>query len=313
MVFPVNSSEDCGRQCSLDLECGAWTWGKARDMPGATDTCFLKRMEVSARPVLHRKVGMVSGVSCAQHPEGIPPREGKADLFCFSLMLPHGYEVDLIKMQYDQHVSIFACDEWEVYSNEAIEISSGVTTGIVDSDLKCGKGGEFGTALNKEIFEAVWDSVVKDNRFSAHQWTAKADPDCVFFPDRMRSTLQNYPEDPAEGIYLNNCKFGMHGPLEVFSRNAVKAWHGGVQECESYFNDQCSGDCLWGEDMFIDQCLMRVIHVKRVDAFDFMVEDHCDPPEDWESCRSSSVAAFHPFKDEEGYLSCWMVAHALTE
>jgi len=305
MVYPVNSTQECSRQCGLDPDCGAWTWGRARGVPGATDTCFLKRLDASIRPVLHRKEGMVSGVSCVLRPEGVIPRPDNTDLFCFSLMLPDSYEADLIKMQYNKHLSIFACDEWEVYSSRVIEITPGVTGGIVDSDLRCEKGGEFGTALNKEIFEAVWDSVVKDDRYSAHSWTVKADPDCVFFPDRLRLVLRKHPKDVDKGMYLTNCRFGMHGPLEVFSRNAVRAWHNGVQTCETYFNDQCSGDCLWGEDMFIDQCLLRVLHVKRLEEFNFMLEDHCDPPEGWDSCRNESVTAFHPFKEQDSYLECW--------
>jgi hypothetical protein len=304
-LYPIKSADDCAKQCFLDNECGAWTWGKARNVDGATDVCFLKRLAPPARPVLHRKVGMVSGVSCKTWPEGIPSRPDNSGMYCYSLMMPESYEVELIKMQYDRHISIFDCDEWEVYSNKIIEIVEGVNSGLVDSDLKCGTGGEFGTALNKEIFEAVWNSVVRDKRFLEHPWTVKADPDCVFFPAKLQVVLQDYPKDPEVGQYLNNCKFGMHGPLEVFSRNAASTWHNGVQECETYFTEQCSGDCLWGEDMFIDQCLLRVLHADRVDAFDYMIEDHCDPPDDWESCRNASVAAFHPFKDEDSYLDCW--------
>lgn len=304
-LYPVKSTDDCAKQCFLEKECGAWTWGKARNMTGATDVCFLKRLDPPERPVLHRKKGMVSGVSCKKWPDGIPLRPDNSGMYCYSLMMPESYEVELIKMQYAKHISIFDCDEWEVYSNQIIEIADGVTTGLVDSDLKCGKGGEFGTALNKEIFEAVWNSVARDKRFLEHPWTVKVDPDCVFFPAELQLVLQRYPEDPEEGQYLNNCQFGMHGPVEVFSRNAARAWHNGVQECEDYFDEQCSGDCLWGEDMFIDQCLLRVLHAQRLDEFGYMIEDHCDPPDDWESCRNTSVAAIHPFKDQDSYMDCW--------
>ena len=32
-------------------------------------------------------------------------------------------------------------------------------------------------------------------------------------------------------VYFNNCKFGMHGPLEVFSQNAILALQGHFKDC----------------------------------------------------------------------------------
>merc|ERR1719220_2047052 len=118
----------------------------------------------------------------------------------------------------------------------------GFKTRTVASNLTCKKGGEFGTALNTEIFLAVWARVVSDGRFQVHDWTVKVDPDCGFFPDRLRTILLHHAEGPA-GVYLNNCKLGLHGPLEVLSRKAVSAWWAGVPKCQQHFNQACSGDC----------------------------------------------------------------------
>jgi len=103
---------------------------------------------------------------------------------------------------------------------------------------------------------------------------------------------------------LNNCRHGLHGPIEVFSRNAVRSWARGSPRCVKHFTKLCSGPCLWGEDMFIDQCLWKVLGVKRQDEFKLLVEDHCDPPEGWADCKNGSMASFHPFKSLSGYKGC---------
>jgi hypothetical protein len=222
-------------------------------------------------------------------------------------MLPFGYERDLLALQYREGLSIFGCDEYEVYSNMTLEVAPGdgvLTTVRVKSDLKCKKGGEFKTALNNDIFLAVWAKVISDGRYRFHDWTVKVDPDCVFFPARLRAILVNHKDPGGQGMYLNNCKRGMHGPLEVLSRNAVLAWGKGQAHCTKHFTKLCSGPCLWGEDMFLDQCLQKVLKVKRDFDEHLLVEDHCDPPPDWYSCREASAVAFHPFKEPAGFRHC---------
>jgi len=222
-------------------------------------------------------------------------------------MLPEGYERGLVKMQHHRNISLFACDGWSVYRSREIEVAPGFITRKVDSNLTCGYGGEYHTALNLEIFMIVWVKVVSDAVFRNFGWTAKVDPDSVFFPDRLRVVVRRHMEDAASprGVYLNNCQFGLHGPLEVFSRNAVETWAKGSAICVKHFTDMCSGDCSWGEDMFIDQCLWQVLNVSREDDDALLVEDHCDPPAGWESCENSTFIAYHPFKESSSYEACW--------
>merc|ERR1712113_809525 len=110
--------------------------------------------------------------------------------------------------------------------------------------------------------------------------------------------MGHHPESQG-GAYLNNCKYGLHGPFEVFSRNAVRAWGAGIDTCKVYFRHKCDGPCKWGEDLFIDQCLSKVLGVRRDNHFGLLVEDHCDPPKGWDSCLDTESVAFHPFKDIE--------------
>eukprot|EP00439_Symbiodinium_sp_Y106_P070227 s42_g12.t1 len=193
---------------------------------------------------------------------------------------------------YQNKANIFACDEWAVYSSQKVQVVEGaLESAVVDSDLKCEMGGEFGTALNTEIFFKVWDKVYEDKRYLFHEWIVKVDPDSAFFVDRLRVTVAYY-HDIKGGIYFNNCKFGMHGPIEVFSQNAVEAWRKGRHHC----------------DMFIDQCLMKVLDVKRVNDWNLISEAHCDSP-DWPECRNGRVC-FHPFKDLVSYKRCMANATA---
>merc|ERR1712217_236134 len=151
-----------------------------------------------------------------------------------------------------------------------------------------------------------WTAVVKDSKHLRHDWTVKVDADTVFFPDRLRPLVLTHAAggNSGTGVYLNNCRFGLHGPIEVLSRNAVIAWGSGMQQCRDHFHRMCSGSCSWGEDLFIDQCLQKVLKSQRIDEFKILLEDHCDHPPDWASCSDTTVAAFHPFKLEQGYRAC---------
>lgn len=461
-VKHIASSDICRMKCLLEKDCGAWTWGKARGVPGLTNVCFLKVLKAGRIPGKHLKRGVVSGLrprgescvapaptpdaanadistfvgvksgrvknkhgicleaaqmntnnarvhvmpckagetgqqwtyrsadgqikdnfniclsaenqkleyslvltaSCnASDPNqqwswnkktgqiinwhgiclGAPERSVymmKCDMasfdqqweigvdqdrlyyddrsynpnsnlqvvvtptyFCFALMLPNSYEQKLLAMQHEEHSSLFACDEATIFSNQRVEVAQGLWTSAVQSDLKCEKGGEFNTALNLPIFLAVWTKVIGSGQFLHHDWTVKVDPDTVFLPDRLPRILQAHPET-EKGVYLNNCKFGLHGPLEIFSRNAVKAWAMGSERCVEYFTKLCKGDCKWGEDMFIDQCLHRVLELRRDNDFRLLVEDHCDPPPGWTSCNDTDYVAYHPFKQIDSYRQC---------
>jgi len=302
----VTSAANCCTLCQRHEKCMAWSWATTsaeRD----THICFLKG--AAPRPLTRVPAyGWVSGETMQTEKEGAPLQTRTAgkgqSLYCYALMQPTGYEQGLISMQYQERVSIFECDEYAVYSNLRIELAPGVFTGVVNSTLLCPMGGEFGTALNTGIFLAVWAKVVKDGRFLFHDWTVKVDPDAVFLPGRLRQQVLDHPEE-ERGVYLNNCKFGLHGPIEVFSRNAVTAWALNAGKCVEHFTTLCSGTCGWGEDMFIDQCLQRVAGVRRDDEFRLQIEAHCDPPLGWEECGDQVAVSFHPFKTEEGWLSCY--------
>eukprot|EP00443_Scrippsiella_acuminata_P077319 CAMPEP_0115394408 /NCGR_PEP_ID=MMETSP0271-20121206/12251_1 /TAXON_ID=71861 /ORGANISM="Scrippsiella trochoidea, Strain CCMP3099" /LENGTH=395 /DNA_ID=CAMNT_0002818079 /DNA_START=246 /DNA_END=1434 /DNA_ORIENTATION=- len=294
----IKDAATCCAKCQENPQCRVWMWGKARGMPVLTDggdnVCTLRSIDPHHRVVekLPRR-GVVSGLPFQW--------DRYNSLFCFVLMQPHGYEPDLMKMHYSKGWSIFQCDEFELVSNQTIKLAPGVVTSSIASDLRCEKGGEFGTALNTPIFHQVWKKIFEDGRYQFNAWTVKVDPDCAFFPDRLRVAVAFHP-DTYHGLYLNNCKFGLHGPLEVFSLQAVRIWSTGYQTCNDHFTKLCSGPCLWGEDMFIDQCLQKVLKVHRANDWNLLSEPHCDS-DDWEQCSNHKVA-FHPFKTKEDFSEC---------
>lgn len=226
------------------------------------------------------------------------------DLFCWALMLPHSNEPILLAMQYAERQSLFGCDQAAVYSNKTMQIGPDFISIAAHVNLECKFGGEFKTALNKDIFDTVWRKIVDDGVFKFYAWTVKVDPDAVFFPGRLKFLLPKYtPGD--KGMYLNNCpRRGLHGPLEVLSSKAVEIYVGYEDQCNTHFEKLCSGDCHWGEDMFMDQCLMKVLGVDRQNESNLLVEDHCDPPPHWKDCKSDKDVAFHPFKTTETYQTC---------
>lgn len=215
-------------------------------------------------------------------------------LFCFSVMVSWGYEPGLVRMQADERRSIFACDGSAVYSNAEMDFGS-VTSRIVrGTDLHCEKGGPFNTLLNTPVFKKVWEQVLADGLYKPYDWIVKADCDTVFFPARLRTMIRGPALQNAQdggGLFLNNCGFGLHGPLEVVSRTALETYKAGFQQCEEPPQ----------EDVFLQACMMK-LGVKQVNQFTLLAEDHCRTA-NWQACQSEHVS-FHPFKDAAAYRAC---------
>lgn len=214
-------------------------------------------------------------------------------LFCFSLMLPWGYEPSLLKMQRRHKSSIFACEATAVYSSEEQDLG-GIKTEDLGIDLHCKLGGVFNTVMNTPIFVEVWKRLIKDAVFRHYDWTVKVDPDAVFFPERLRHILGSQDQASAQagnGTFLNNCGFGLHGPLEVLSRRALEVYGSGNSAC----------DRPPQEDVYLQKCLLA-LGVTQVNRFNLLAEDHCHFKE-WKACKSGHVS-FHPFKKIKDYEKC---------
>jgi len=284
----------CCEKCQADFRCGAWTWGEQNGF-----VCSLLRPRPDRSvPRSKRRKDIVSGLPFRSSQPGA--------LFCLALLQPTGYELGLLQLQLREEQGIFACDEYALYSSTVLEISPGVRSSAIGSDLRCKYGGDSGTALNTGIFIALWKKVLSDGQFRFSDWTVKVDPDAVFFPVRLRGILQGLQkthEEGLNGVYVNNCKYGLHGPIEVFSRKAMDAYAENYQKCEQHLWFAYSH---WGEDMYMDQCLQKVVNVSRIDEWALICEDHCDCPE-YAECKTGAVT-FHPFKTVDSYRQCMLNA-----
>lgn len=101
-------------------------------------------------------------------------------------------------------------------------------------------------------------------------------------------------------LYLNNCRYGLHGPIEVLTAAAVTVYVEGLPRCASLL------DQPWGEDKYLDRCMLR-LGVSRANVFSLLDETACN--ENPAPCGSAAVA-FHPFKTVQDYFACWIFAHA---
>ena len=132
----------------------------------------------------------------------------------------------MVKEQQRMGASIFGCEEYAVFSDGNVRQEIGIDGGgrvirsIVIPQIKRkamgnlqDKGVTTNSWLNTQTFLQVWTLLEKlDRRYAKHDWVVKVDPDAVFFPDRLGRLLQGR----EKAGYINNCKYGMHGPLEVF-------------------------------------------------------------------------------------------------
>mmetsp|Transcript_75918 Transcript_75918/g.212838 ORF Transcript_75918/g.212838 Transcript_75918/m.212838 type:complete len:355 (-) Transcript_75918:73-1137(-) len=241
-----------------------------------------------------------------------------SSIFCYMVVRVKSFEIPLAEVLYEKRASIFSCDAWRVLSNGGpANIRDYKAVVIKQPQVELGNLSKSGTTtsswLNTMIFMEAWELIFDDGEWWNHDWTVKVDPDAVFFPDRLAKMLVPYAKT---GGYINNCKYGMHGPIEVFSTDAIdilaadyrRSWDGKAPK-------SCSTELhfgLWGEDMFIDQCLSKVLEVgPRPTEPKLMCESHCDCPA-WYWCgEGPDVVSYHPFKSVDSWKNC--MANALAQ
>lgn len=237
--------------------------------------------------------------SLAQHPT-TPPASDKRNttLYCVATMLPWGGELGLLKLQRRKGLGIFACEDYDVYSNVIIDLG-GFATRMIYTDLHCSYGA---TVINTPVFTHFWKQLISDGRFRLHDWTVKVDPDTVFIPSRLHDVVQK--QDPqlafnGRGMFLNDCSNGLHGPIEVLSRLAVETYGAESEACHYYPQ----------EDVYMRMCLAQ-LNVSSKPQYDLLAEAHCHTP-GWHSCEGAR-AAFHPFKTVDGWEACHDRAEAAS-
>eukprot|EP00435_Cladocopium_sp_Y103_P010412 s1035_g2.t1 len=125
----------CCAFCQAEPKCKSFVWVEDAGLDGCPSQCWLKGGEPSDKKP---KDGVVSGMPPPRQAFHIAPQEASPDqfpvrragMFCFSLMLPFGYEVELLAWQYAHQVSIFDCEKFAVYTNKSMEVGSGTGASV---------------------------------------------------------------------------------------------------------------------------------------------------------------------------------------
>eukprot|EP00931_Biecheleriopsis_adriatica_P002057 TRINITY_DN10268_c0_g1_i4.p1 TRINITY_DN10268_c0_g1~~TRINITY_DN10268_c0_g1_i4.p1 ORF type:complete len:546 (-),score=119.99 TRINITY_DN10268_c0_g1_i4:37-1674(-) len=313
------SGAHCQQACTRQPDCDGFSWISPYG-------CYLKTLDRSdGRETFETetKKGVYSGYACKREkareyewlvdekekytlPE--PPDAKVApnkSMLCLELVVPYSYEVDLIIMQYKKGLSIFSCENYKVYSSQLLRLADGLHTRKLNTSQKAELAGQWDTALNTDIFMAFWRAVILDGDYLDANWVVKVDPDTVWFPFRLAPVLGQQEEQnhtSGNGVYLNNCPQGLHGPIEVFSQNAVRTLALRSRDC--YVDMQDWGDAQWGEDMWVDQCFRNTAHVTLAYIPSLLAEAHCNRWPGWESCSAQDKIAFHPYKDPTSWMTC---------
>jgi len=263
--------------------------------------------------------------------EAVPNRP--TSMYCFSVYTKEtgsskpNYELDQLRVQYQRRISIFACEEWGVFSDVAETLAPGINfvqVKDVENDFHFAKRidtDEDGGWVNTGLFVQVWKAIRAQGKYSTHDWVIKVDPDAVFLPTRLARKLSTQPAG-STGIYLENCKkvdYGYFGNLEVFSRQAFQVLLDNMDACKKDANIPWKVGIEggkygpMGEDLFAQAC-MDQHGVRRVEAFDYTADGACEadryPGQEKNkkfkpTCAWSATPAIHPFKTVGDYVKCY--------
>lgn len=213
-------------------------------------------------------------------------------LFCLMVYLPNSTEETLVKLAEKNGVSVFGCDDSMTVHAWKSQDS--------DWDLAAS------TILNTEVFLSAWQRVRQDGRFAQHDWTLKADPDCVFFADRVRSHLVALRPPAQTPLYLKNNDMepglgnkGFLGAIEVFSTMAMQTYFANAAGCQRTLGTNC------GEDTFFKACMDAL-------GVGFMTDSSIFAPDyNPQVCSKAGRAAFHPFRAANEWQCCVDIVQGL--
>jgi len=238
----------------------------------------------------------------------------KLSFFCFSVMKPGGPEQTLIEFQLKKRASIFACEDFAVISSKKVNIGKGDLGDVITwynptPTATIGQLGANGVTtnsfLNTEVFIIAWTTLLKSEQLEGHDFVVKADPDAVFFPDRLVGHVQAYK---GQKVYFPNCNLfqdappagpKLYGALEVFSKQAIDLMKGaGAERCKNEMNWHG-----WGEDYFMQSCMM-LLGAQGIADYNLVGDHRCIPA----GCEDYHRVAFHDFKDPKKWNECFETA-----
>lgn len=210
-----------------------------------------------------------------------PGRQAGNTLFCFMAVLPGSSEAKLKLKAYQSHGGVYGlnCNFQKVYDS--------LPAPFVHQ-------GTWNSFANTASFIKVWEQVFADKLWERAEWTVKVDPDTVFSAARLKVHLAALRPPAGAAVYIKNCaiSFGFLGPIELMSREGVRAFEKGHQDCARKLGNQWQG-----EDGFVKVCL---------DAIGVGVMSDPDMLQTWGDCWESNKVAFHAHKDPDDWFKCLM-------
>mmetsp|Transcript_123781 Transcript_123781/g.358040 ORF Transcript_123781/g.358040 Transcript_123781/m.358040 type:complete len:352 (+) Transcript_123781:74-1129(+) len=228
-------------------------------------------------------------------------------LFCWGVMFPSDHA--LIKSQFTGKAGMFACNDYAVISQEDKVIGKdecGNEFRTWQEDLPPVEKGVYGVNaetsswLNVPIFLKCWGRVLESGKVWGQDFTVKLDPDAVFFPDRLRTTLKPHVGKP---VFTTDCRYWagdqvgkLFGSIEVLSKQAMGSYKTNVEACKNLPWQR------WGEDMWMQKC-MEASKVPAVGIFDGVSDGTC--PLGGNLACSEQKVVFHPKKDAGQWWECW--------
>jgi hypothetical protein len=215
--------------------------------------------------------------------------EGEAvagtSLYCFVAILPDSYEVELMQIAEKREKGMYACDAHDMFHTWQSD-SAGWDTGEA-------------TLVNTDVFINVFNQVKEKGTWLKHDWSIKADADCVFVPDRVRYQISSFNPPAKTAIYLKNNgqdpdlgNHGFLGAIEIFSKKAMQMYFDNADGCKKYFGLGC------GEDGFFKGC-MDALEVCFLPAYEIFFPDNGAG-----ACMQENRAAFHPLKTPKKWNEC---------
>lgn len=232
-----------------------------------------------------------SEYSVAPVPEGAPV--AGSTLFCVMVYLPNSTEESLMWLAKKNGVSIFGCnDHMTLHSWKSA--GAGWDTGEV-------------TLMNTNVFLNAFEQIRQDGRYLKQDWLVKADPDCVFFADRLANHLKALRPPPYTPIYIKNNHVdpglgnnGFLGAIEVFSKAAMQTYFANWEECKQFLGEDS------GEDGFFKGCMDAL-------GVGFMTDGNIFTPDyDPMACGDGGRVAFHPIKFYNEWQCCVDIVMGLS-
>merc|ERR1719471_2765317 len=176
----------------------------------------------------------VKGFTCdVVNPHSVPVAMPLGqNLYCFSVYTQDtgndklvNHELDLLNIAAAQGKGIFACEQWDVFSDVTVSIEKdGYRTIQVEdkfNEFHRMKRKNSGTWVNWGMFYQVWVKIREVGKWQGADYTIKLDADAVFVPQRLKAWLSTKPGDSPHGLYYENCpnvQYGFFGHLEIITK-----------------------------------------------------------------------------------------------